>query len=251
MSNAMKWSDAGGDRRRAGRRLRRRSASRPTAQTCTPSTNVEAIIDDSGSMLDTDANELRRGGLELFVALSANRARTLGAVEFGSLADTVFAPAPIATSRAAWSSRCARGSGRTAPSARRHPGSTTGSARTTTTRSRAASADNPNATARIFLTDGGHNENEYANLHRGGPRTFVVGHEIGAAEPANPNATRLQQIADETGGRYFPNVEAVTLQSVFNDITQALSCAAPPKTIAMPTSSPRPPSGSRARSSPR
>lgn len=205
------------------------------AASCTPVSNIEAIIDDSGSMLSTDPNQLRRGGLELFMALPANNARTFGAVEFGSLADTVFAPTQIlSTTRptlvAALRAKTA-GDGAYAPTA---SGVDDGAGTDYNDAFARATADDPAATARIFLTDGAHNENEYANLHRGGPRTFVIGLGIDAPSPANPDATRLQLIADETGGRYFPNLQQAGVQAVFNEITQLLSCSPPPKTIPMP-----------------
>ena len=66
---------------------------------CKPATNIEASIDDSGSMSATDGNELRRTGLELFVNAGSNDNKTLGAVEFGSSANTVFGPGLIKTNR--------------------------------------------------------------------------------------------------------------------------------------------------------
>jgi von Willebrand factor type A domain-containing protein len=186
---------------------------------CTPAGNVEAIIDDSGSMSSTDFNELRRTGLELFIASSSNAKKTLGAVEFGfSPADTVFAPAVVGTNRstmiAALRAKINADNGGTEydPAFQK------------------AAADNPGAQARIFLTDGANNT-EYQNSHRGGPKTFVVGLGIGPATASDPDAQRLQQIATETGGRYFPSVDAATLQPTFNEISAAVSCLNPPKTF--------------------
>jgi len=50
---------------------------------CTPVTNVESIIDDSGSMEFTDPNKLRVQAMDLLVK-TLPAATTLGAVEFGS-----------------------------------------------------------------------------------------------------------------------------------------------------------------------
>src|SRR6476619_315165 len=74
--------------------------SRPAQAPCTPATNIEAIIDDSGSMAGTDANRLRVQALDLLINTLAPPT-TLGAVEFGSgfdlasSADTVFAPGAV------------------------------------------------------------------------------------------------------------------------------------------------------------
>src|SRR5688572_7756573 len=66
---------------------------------CNPINTVEAIIDDSGSMAGTDSNKLRVTGLEAFIGNQGNQNKTLGAVEFGSTANTVFPPAVIGPNR--------------------------------------------------------------------------------------------------------------------------------------------------------
>jgi hypothetical protein len=205
-------------------------------QACTPSTNVEAIIDDSGSMLETDQAKFRVTCMEQFIGLAGNNGRTLGAIEFGSLADTVFAPTQI---RGSLARRTMVGALRAKIAGDGAFGSTAsgvddGFGTDYNDSFARAATDFPSATARIFLTDGAHNENEYTNGHRGGPRTFVIGLSLGA-DPSSPDAARLQQIATETGGQYFANLKGVGLQAIFNEITQALSCSAPPQTIAVPT----------------
>src|ERR1700761_9115365 len=66
---------------------------------CTPKTNVEAIIDDSGSMSFTDENRLRVQAMDLLINALPSQTQ-LGAVEFGSefetpAADTVFPPEAV------------------------------------------------------------------------------------------------------------------------------------------------------------
>ena len=73
----------------------------------------------------------------------------------------------------------------------------------------------------MFITDGGHNVGRFRALHRNGPRTFVVGVGIGAE---GREGGRLQHIADETDGAYFPNVDADELQAVLNRIDAGLNC---------------------------
>jgi hypothetical protein len=80
---------------------------------------------------------------------------------------------------------------------------------------------NPGATARVFLTDGAHNAGEYRDLHRGGPPTFVIGLGIGRR---GPDAQRLQRIADETKGRYFPAATGATLPPILDAIDSRLNC---------------------------
>jgi hypothetical protein len=191
------------------------------AQECVERTNIEAIVDDSGSMGDTDPNELRRTGMELFIRTQNNSTRTLGAVEFGSTAATVFAPGSIGQQATAMINALR--------SAIAHDNDGTdynegfGQAK----------ADNPNADARIFLTDGGHNEGAYQDGHKPGPPTYVVG--LGIGEPkTSPAADRLDRIATETGGRYFADVAKVGIQAVFNTISSIVGCRPLPAPIELP-----------------
>jgi hypothetical protein len=182
---------------------------------CTPATNIEAIIDDSGSMSGSDSNELRRTGLEIFIKADVNKARTLGAVEFGSDAATVFAPLNIGANKGTMVNALA------ALIDANNGGTDYDSGFIK------AFQDNRTANARIFLTDGANN-GTYNNTHRNGPRTYVVGLGIGAPG-SDPDANRLQQIANETKGFYFPGVTAATLQPTFNAIISAISCVAAPQ----------------------
>lgn len=196
------------------------AAPNATAAACSQAGNVEAIIDDSGSMALTDLNELRRSGMQLFINTASNAKRTLGAVQFGTAATTVFAPGLIATGKGAMISAL-----NTAIAA--DDGGTDYNNAFVK-----ATADNPGAQARIFLTDGEHTSfPAYADGHRGGPPTYVVGLGIGAAGQGSAGADLLQRIAAETGGRYFPDVDAASLQPVFNTISSVVGCAAAPKTL--------------------
>src|ERR1700712_981376 len=53
-----------------------------SASACTPATNIEAIVDDSGSMSITDSSTLRVKGLKLLIN-TLSSTTSLGAVEFG------------------------------------------------------------------------------------------------------------------------------------------------------------------------
>src|SRR3954464_6692145 len=72
---------------------------------CTPKTNIEAIIDDSGSMSITDEHRLRVQAMDLLINALPTQTK-LGAVGFGSefekpAADTVFPPEPVGANAAA------------------------------------------------------------------------------------------------------------------------------------------------------
>src|SRR5450759_803770 len=79
--------------------------------TCTPVSNIEAIIDDSGSMSSTDPNRLRVAALDLLIETPGNEKITFGALEFGGAlfageqsSDTVFPPEPIGPNASAMQS---------------------------------------------------------------------------------------------------------------------------------------------------
>jgi hypothetical protein len=194
------------------------------AATCTPVSNIQAILDDSGSMGGTDPGKLRVAAVSLLIDTPGNEQITLGAVEFGGAFDptdptaaaTLFPPQPIgpnaAAMRAAMQAAIDADNGITDYNA--------AFAR--------AGADNPNAKARIFLTDGGHNVGDYANGHVGGPPTYVIGF---SAATTGEDGQRLQQIANDTGGRYFASTDASNLQAVMNEIGTTLTCQSPPKTF--------------------
>jgi hypothetical protein len=193
------------------------------AATCSPVKNIEAIVDDSGSMAITDPNRLRVAALNLLIDTPGNERILLGAVEFGGqfgtfpgqppASDTVFPPEAIgpnaAAMRAALDQKIHADNGLTDYNAAFAQ----------------AKADNPNANARIFLTDGGHDAGPYNNGHAGGPPTYVIG--FGSATTGADGA-RLQQIASETHGKYFPQTDSSKLQAVMNEIGTTLTCQSPP-----------------------
>jgi von Willebrand factor type A domain len=190
------------------------------AAACTKATNIEAIIDDSGSMAVTDRNRLRVQGLDLLIN-TLSSGTFLGAVEFGGsltpAADTVFKPEAVGPNAAAMKNaldaKIAANNGTTDYNAAFAQ----------------SDADNPNASARIFLTDGGHNEGAYNNghlVHR--VPTYVIGFSAGIAAA---DQQRLKTIAGDTGGIYFPQTDSSKLQSVMNSIGAALTCQAAPRSF--------------------
>jgi hypothetical protein len=190
------------------------------AASCAPATNIEAIIDDSGSMSGTDSNRLRVQAVDLLIN-ALDDSTTLGAVEFGTSADAVFAPAAVGANAAAM-----KGSLDTLVQA--DNGGTDYNLAFDTARSA-----NPAAGARIFLTDGGHNAGTYNNTHLNptAPQTptYVIGFSTGLALPEDQ--ARLQQIAADTGGKYYPLPDSSALQSVMNEIETQLTCQSAPKTF--------------------
>jgi hypothetical protein len=191
-----------------------------TASACSPAKDIEAIVDDSGSMSITDSNRLRVQAMNLLID-TLNPSTQLGAVEFGSAlfetpgADTLFPPEPVGPNAkamaAALKEKVNADNGATDYNA--------GFAQ--------SDADNPGAAARIFLTDGGHDIGTYneAHLVHNVP-TYVIGF---GGIAAGEDQARLQKIADDTGGKYFPLEDSAQLQSVMNSIGAALTCQTPPR----------------------
>jgi hypothetical protein len=190
------------------------------AAPCTPATNIEAIIDDSGSMFSTDPNRLRVQAMDLLIN-ALDDATTLGAIEFGTTADVVFPAESVGPNAAAMKTALDT-------LVQADNGSTDYNLAFATGRSA-----NPTAQARIFLTDGGHNAGAYTNAHLNPapPQTptYVIGFSAGLSLPEDQ--ARLQQIASDTGGTYYPLPDSSALQSVMNQIETQLTCQSAPKTF--------------------
>jgi hypothetical protein len=198
------------------------------AAACAPVTNIEAIVDDSGSMAGTDPNRLRVQAMDLLIN-ALDSSTSLGAVEFGSSAvssspsaDVVFPVEAVGPNAAAMKSALDT-------TIQADNGGTDYNAAFDTAR-----AANPGAAARIFLTDGGHNVGTYLNTHlnpapQAQTPTYVIGFSTGLSLPEDQ--ARLAKIASDTGGAYYPLPDASALQSVMNQIETGLTCQSAPKTF--------------------
>jgi von Willebrand factor type A domain len=189
------------------------------ASACDKATDIEAIVDDSGSMAITDDSRLRVQAMNLLID-TLGPSTQLGAVEFGSGlfetpgADTVFPAEPVGANASTM---------RTALDQKIHAdnGATDYNAAFAQ-----SDADNPGADARIFLTDGGHDIGTYNEGHLAhNVPTYVIGFG-GITSPEDQ--ARLKKIASDTGGSYFPLKDSSQLQSVMNSIEAALTCQTPP-----------------------
>ena len=82
------------------------------------------------------------------------------------------------------------------------------------------------AQARIFLTDGGHDEGTYNEAHLAHPvPTYVIGFGLYGTE----DKARLKKIATDTGGQVYELEDDSELQAVVNSIGAALTCQTPPR----------------------
>jgi hypothetical protein len=185
------------------------------AAACTVRNNVEAMIDDSSSMAGTDSNNLRSAGLKLIMSTPGNENKTLGAIEFGDDADSVFGPGPIGKNRTAFSQALDE-------KIRADNFGTNYNAAFDL-----AKTHDPTAGARLFLTDGGHNDGDYLNGHQGGPPTYAIG--LGFI--FGSDETRLRTIAAETGGFYRNAQDDSDLQAAMNEVNVAINCQSRPARV--------------------
>lgn len=179
------------------------------ASNCKVATNIEAIIDDSGSMAGTDSNRLRDAGIKLLVNKPQNAKKRLGAVAFGSDSSNVFAPVLIGSSIPAITA---------AIDARVIDDGSTNYSKGFAQ----GAAANPAADARIFLTDG--DPTDTGDGWQGGPKTYTV--QLGSLTSGE---TILKNIATGTGGAYVKADTDATLQAAINDVDAYLNCNPVPK----------------------
>jgi hypothetical protein len=172
-------------------------------------TNVEAVVDDSGSMGRYDpGGVLRRQALELMLTNPANQGRIFGAVEFGTWPHQIVPPLPIGGDAAPDRLEVLRSvlAERVA-----NDGGTTNFAGALI----AAGVSNPDAQARIFITDGG----QLGGLEGfGGVPTYVIGLKL----VAGPARTRLEQLAHDSGGAFYPARDGGELQAALAAIDARL-----------------------------
>jgi hypothetical protein len=181
---------------------------------CVAATNIEVVIDDSGSMIGNDPDALRSQAVELLVGKPRNEGKVMGAIEFGGESAVLFPPQPIE-----------------APGADSNQDElrdilddeVVGDNGSTNFNSPFAvlKKENPGAKAIILLTDGGHRGPAYENGHRGGPPVYAIGLRV---KKSSEEGKLLARIADETKGAFFANVRAENIQSAINAVDSRLNC---------------------------
>lgn len=183
---------------------------------CVPATNIQAIIDDSGSMSGEDPNKFRTALLDAFANLSQNNGTILGGIEFGTSPNVLFAPGTIPgiipAMQASFLQVDANNGGTDYQEA-----------------FASATALNGTADARIFLTDGA--PDSYPTTHLSPKvKTYVVG--IGDFAASAGGNSVLTQIAAETGGPLpFLVQDSSQVQPVAAGISAAINCKTPPLTF--------------------
>jgi hypothetical protein len=190
----------------------------PQAETaaCKPAKNVEAIIDDSGSMALSDPAKFRVQMLRTFANLGTNSGLIFGGGEFGSTHNPLFGPATIpgvnAAMEASFLQIDADNGGTSYEDA-----------------FAGANAHNGTADARIFLTDG--LASKPTSHLTPSVKTYVIA--LGADFAIDPDAqTLLGEIAAETGGPVpYLVADPTQIQPVAGQISAAINCKKPPLTF--------------------
>jgi hypothetical protein len=188
---------------------------------CIEATNVQNIIDDSGSMSGNDPIEGRRQLVEILADL--NRDMTFGGVEFGANAAQIFAPVAASAGEATYAGGLAfinaDGSG---------VGGDDGFATDYNDGFAVGNLANPNANARMFLSDGDHNVMDYLNGHRGAPfvKTYVVG--FGSPTISSEGQALLNLISTETGGPFHVVNSSGDVLKVALRLHAQFNCQQPP-----------------------
>jgi hypothetical protein len=183
-------------------------ASGATLPNCTVANNLEAIIDDSGSMAGTDPQRFRADMVDILATF--NQDKTMGAVQFGSDASPLFAPVPIGANLS--------GIHAALGAIQADDGGTDYEAGFNL-----ANSQNPGANARVFLSDGDPSfppDPTVWNVPK--VLTYVVG--FGTVDPAVMN-----QIAADTGGPAPFNVTNTSqLRTVAMVINARINCEPDP-----------------------
>jgi von Willebrand factor type A domain len=178
---------------------------------CTIAKNLEAIIDDSGSMALTDSSRFRADLVDIVATF--NQDKTMGGVQFGSDASALFAPVPVGPNLGTIHASL--------NAIQADDGGTDYEAGFTL-----ANSQNPTANARIFLSDGAPNFDPDPNVWKTpNIKSYVVG--FGTVDPAV-----LTQIATDTGGPPPFNVTNTSeLRTVAMIINARINCEPDPTLI--------------------
>ncbi len=192
-----------------------------TVPGCIPATNIEAVIDDSGSMSSSDPSKFRTKLLDAFAGYQINDGKTFGGVEFGDPGapntEGLFGPATIPAVIPQMQTSFFL--------VNADSGGTDYEAGFSL-----ANQHNPSANARIFLSDGFPNAPATQHLN---PliKTYVVG--LGSDFVSSPDAqATLAKIASDTGGPApFLIADSSQLQPVAGALSAAINCKNPPITF--------------------
>lgn len=183
---------------------------------CVPAKNIEAIIDDSGSMFGSDPAKYRTSLLNAFASINSNNGRLFGGIEFGSTVNNLFGPGTIPGVNQAMRNSFLQVDA--------NNGGTNYQAAWA-----GATAHNGTADARIFLTDG------FPSGSANPPAPYVKTYVIALGQDFATNAAAqslLNGIAAQTGGPppYFV-ANAAAVQPVAASIAAQVSCNAAPLTF--------------------
>ena len=194
------------------------SSNAAASAACTPANNIEAILDDSGSMDTSDPGKFRTKLVSAFANIGSNNGRIFGGIEFGTTPNNLFGPATIPAVNQEMQNSFLQ-------VAANNDGTNYQEAWA------GATGHNGAADARIFLTDGFPNEGGSPYPPQPFVKTYVIA--LGADFSTNIAAQALlNKIASDTGGPapYFVT-QAAAVQPIAADIAAQVACQQAPLTF--------------------
>lgn len=178
---------------------------------CKPATNIEAIVDDSGSMASSDPARLR---VDLLRAVNGSYQGQLGGVEFGSSANSLFPPQPMPVPILA----------QTSPDTMKTLVDADNGGTSYNAGFIQANAENPKANARIFLSDGQPTDGITVSHKSPNIRTIVIATGDISTDPTA--LATLSKIAKDTGGPpVIPVTDPLAVNAAAADVVAGLLCA--------------------------
>lgn len=182
---------------------------------CKPAKNIEAIIDDSGSMVSSDPNKYRTSLLSAFANIASNNGKIFGGIEFGSTPNTLFGPGTLPGVKQQMQNSFLQVDANNGGTSYQEAWA-------------GATGHNGTADARIFLTDG------FPGDDPDPPAPYVKTYVIGLGQDFSTNLaaqTLLSEIATRTGGPapYFVS-NAAAVQPIAASIAAQVDCNKAPVT---------------------
>lgn len=190
----------------------------PAIASCVPATDVELVVDDSGSMRSSDPQLLRRTAVEALLSKLRAAPITLGAVEIGARAEQIFPSLRVGAEGLIDERELATLRGLLDERIRNNGGATDYAGGLV-----AATLARPQANALVLITDAQEPASTEA-LPVLGPRVYVL--QLSSSDSAR-SALRLRELAQSSGGEYFNGIDAGSLPAALALVEAGLNCEDP------------------------
>lgn len=182
---------------------------------CPATRDIELVVDDSGSLRNSDPQNLRRAAIEQMLSKPRDTPIRLGAIEIGRTATEVFAPLSIEATGLGQGVELETLRGLLDERIRNDAGATDFTAGLI-----AAAVHNPLAGALVIITDATEPAPAAPLPHPGRP-VYVLQVPARTTPRTKP---ALLALARATGGTYFEGVDAVSLPAALGVVEADLRC---------------------------